>query len=377
MLALAAALLGACEGGGGPLPPTASPAVAPAVALEPALGGRRFDRPIEVGAYPGGRLFVAEQAGLVTVLSPDGAGATTLLDIRDRVDAERGEGLLSVALDPAFEENGHLWAYYFAADASRTVLARFEVAADVADPATELVVLDIPQPGFNQNGGAIRFGPDAMLYLSLGDGSASLDPFQNGQDLGTLLGAVVRIDVRASTASQPYAVPPDNPFVGVEEARPEIWAYGLRNPWRIAFDPLTGALWGGDVQVSTAEEVNRLERGGNYGWNVREGFDCLGGGNACTSEGLIPPVAVYAHEGGRCAVIGGVVYRGSALPDLDGAYLYGDFCSGEIFALDVEGSGTPRRIAEGAGAVSSFGTDAAGAVYVASYDGAIWRLVAR
>ena len=382
-LLLAALTLGcvaliACEDRDRPALPRAAaePAEEPRVALVEAFGGRRFERPIEVAAYPGGRLLVAEQRGVVLVLDPAGSNATTLLDVRDRVDLDKGEGLLSVALDPAFAENGRLWAYYFAAGESVTRLSRFEVREGVADPASELVVLEMAQPGFNQNGGAIRFGPDGMLYLSLGDGSASLDPFRNGQDLGTLLGAVVRIDVRDSSADTPYAVPSDNPFVGVEDARPEIWAFGLRNPWRIAFDPLTGALWGGDVGVSSAEEVNLLERGGNYGWNVREGFGCLGGDDACPSEGFTSPVAAYPHADGRCAVIGGLVYRGDELRGLDGDYLFGDFCSGELFALDAEDPSEPVRIAGGAGAIASFGRGEDGAVYVASYDGVVWRLVA-
>ncbi len=345
--------------------------------LVPAFDGRQFDRPIEVGAYPGGRLFVAEQIGLVTVLRPDGSNATILLDVRDRVDLEKGEGLLSFALDPKFEDNGQVWAYYFAAGVSQSVLARFEVVDGSADPAGELVILRFDQPGFNQNGGAIRFGKDAMLYLSLGDGSASLDPFENGQDLGTLLGSVIRIDVRSSTATQPYLVPSDNPFVDVAGARPEIWAYGFRNPWRIAFDSLTGALWGGDVGASDFEELNLIERGGNYGWNILEGFECLGGRIDCAKDAFSPPAAAYAQEEGRCAVIGGIVHRAGSIADLDGFYLYGDFCTGELFALDVSNSGAPIRVAEGAGPVSSFGIDAEGNVYVASYSGQIWRLEAR
>ncbi|MYE32962.1 MAG: PQQ-dependent sugar dehydrogenase, partial [Chloroflexi bacterium] len=260
-LLLVCALLAACEDG--------EPPPLPIVALEPALGEARFDRPVEVGAYPGERLFVGEQGGLVHVLRADGNDRRVLLDLREHIDVEKGEGLLSVALDPGYERNGYLWAYYFAAgEPPRSVLARFEVVEDAVDPATRLEVLVLPQPGYNQNGGAIRFGPDGMLYLSLGDGSAATDPFENGQNLGTLLGSVVRIDVRDSSPAQPYAVPPDNPFVGVERARDEIWAYGFRNPWRMAFDPEGGALWLGDVGFIDNEEVNRVGRGANHGWNV-------------------------------------------------------------------------------------------------------------
>ena len=267
-LVTALALLVACGSDDPPKLPT--------ITLEPALGGVRFDRPVEVGAYPGGRFFVAEQGGLVHLLRTDGTDRRLLLDLREHIDVERGEGLLSVALDPDFATNGWLWAYYFAAgEPPRSVLGRFEVDGDTADAATGLEVLVLPQPGYNQNGGAIRFGPDGMLYLSLGDGSASTDPFDNGQDLGTLLGAVIRIDVRDSSPAQPYAIPPDNPFVGVEGARGEIWAYGFRNPWRMAFDPEDGTLWAGDVGFIDNEEVNRVGRGANHGWNVLEGFGCL------------------------------------------------------------------------------------------------------
>lgn len=378
-LLVASVLLAACEDG--------EPPPLPAVSLEPALGGERFDRPIEVGAYPGGRFFVAEQHGKVWILRADGSDRRVLLDLRGHIDAALGEGLLSVALDPEFERNGHLWAYYFAAgEPPRSVLARFEVVEDAVDPATRLEVLVLPQPGYNQNGGAIRFGPDGMLYLSLGDGSAATDPFENGQDLGTLLGSVIRIDVRESSAAEPYAVPPDNPFVGVEGARDEIWAYGFRNPWRMSFDPEGGALWLGDVGFIDNEEVNRVGRGANHGWNVAEGFGCLTPTRECDTAGMTPPVTAYGHDAGRCSVTGGVVYRGDAIPALRGVYLFGDFCSGEVFALrpPAEDAEPPAEHTElvvlvaGAGLLVSFGLDVDGEVLVVDYvGGAIWRLTAR
>ena len=361
------------------------PPALPAVTLEPALGGERFDRPVEIGVYPGGRFFVAEQGGLVFVLREDGSDRRVLLDLREHIDVDRGEGLLSVALDPDFATNGWLWAYYFAAgEPPRSVLARFEVAGEAADAASGVEVLVLPQPGFNQNGGAIRFGPDGMLYLSLGDGSASTDPFENGQDLGTLLGSVIRIDVRESSPAQPYAIPPDNPFVGVEGARDELWAYGLRNPWRMAFDPEDGELWLGDVGFIDNEEVNRVGRGANHGWNILEGFGCLTPGAECDPAGMTPPLLVYGHDAGRCSVTGGIVYRGEAIPTLRGVYLFGDFCSGEVFALrppadNVEPLGErtePVVLIAGAGSLVSFGLDDAGEVLVVDHGGAIWRLTA-
>jgi glucose/arabinose dehydrogenase len=310
---------------------------------------------------------------------------TTLLDLRDLADTTRGrEGLLSVALDPEFASNERLWAYYFATGEPRTILARFEVNDDHADAASQVVALEVGQPGGNQNGGAIRFGPDGMLYLGLGDGSASFDPFENGQDRTTLLGSIVRIDVRSSSVEEPHRVPEDNPFVHLDDSQPEIWAYGLRNPWRMAFDAETGELWGGDVMASGPEEINRYEAGGNFGWNEREGFDCLTFPPcAGEAEGLIAPVTAYDHGEFRCAVVGGVVYRGEVLRGLDGWFLFGDFCSGEVLAIDAVVAGAaetppvPQTIAEGAGAVSSFGFDARGEVYITSYNGEVWRLVAR
>ncbi|MCY4455675.1 MAG: PQQ-dependent sugar dehydrogenase [Chloroflexi bacterium] len=350
--------------------------------LKPALGGQVFERPIEVGAYPGGRLFVAEQGGLVHVLRADGSDRRVLLDLREHIDVELGEGLLSVALDPDFGGNGRLWAYYFAAgEPPRSILARFDVLDDTADAASRLEVLVLPQPGYNQNGGAIRFGPDGMLYLGLGDGSASTDPFENGQDLGTLLGSIIRIDVRDSSPAEPYAIPTDNPFVGVKGARGEIWAYGFRNPWRMAFDPEDGSLWVGDVGFIDNEEVNRVERGANHGWNVLEGFGCLTPAIQCDATGMTPPVVAYSHDAGRCSVTGGVVYRGGEMPSFAGNYLFGDFCTGEVFDLlppeyaEPTGERTePSVLTGGAGSLVSFGLDADGEVLLVDYLGAIWRL---
>lgn len=345
------------------------------VKLEPAFGGQGFDRPLEVGAYPGGRMFVAQQPGTVLLLSPDGSVPRTLLDVSEKVEVEFGEGLLSVALDPGFQQNGHLWAYYYTDEPARSILARYEVVDDVADASTELIVLELPQPGSNQNGGAIRFGPrDGMLYLTLGDGSASFDPFENGQDRTTLLGAVIRLDVSESTEGRPYRVPRDNPFTNNREGiAAEIWAWGVRNPWRAAFDPETGKLWGGDVMAGSGEEVNVFERGKNYGWNDQQGFDCLAL-EGC--GGFEDPVAAFDHDDDRCAVTGGVVYRGEAIPALQGLYVFADFCTGDLMALDAD---EPEEImligrVEG-GFVTSFGVDEAGEVYVTSFETGVWKLL--
>jgi len=346
-------------------------------ALELAFGGRSFDRPLEVGAYPGGRMFVAQQPGTVLLLDAEGSEVSTLLDISERVELEPGEGLLSVALDPGFEENGHLWAYYYASEPARSILARYEVNGEVADAASELIVLELEQPGSNQNGGSIRFGPqDGMLYLTLGDGSASFDPFENGQDPTTLLGAILRLDVNDSIPGRPYRVPRDNPFVNNREGiAAEIFAWGVRNPWRASFDPETGKLWGGDVMSGSGEEVNVFEAGKNYGWNDQQGFECVAQ-TGC--EGFEDPVAAFDHDDERCAVTGGVVYRGESIPALQGLYVFADYCTGDLMALDAEDPDEIRLIGrvEG-GFVTSFGLDAAGEVYVTSFETGVWRLVPR
>ena len=367
VLVLAAVVLAAC-GGDEELP---------ALELVPAFGGYQYEAPVEIGAYPDDRMFVAEQAGRVLLVTEEAPEGTVLLDFVEQVDSDFGEGLLSVALDPAFEENGYLWVFYFIEPKpDRTLLSRFTVVDDIADVASELVILEIEQPGFNQNGGAIRFGPDdEMLYLGLGDGSASTDPFKNGQNLGTILGAVIRIDVREATEAEPYTIPEDNPFVRTEGARGEIWAYGLRNPWRMSIDAVSGELWLGDVQVSTSEEVNRVEAGDNLGWPVMEAAGCLRVGSGCAKSGFVLPQATYAHGDGRCAVMGGLVYRGEAIEALNGRYLYGDFCSGEVWALERDGDALPEVIAEIEGRLVTFGVDGDGEVLVAELNqGGIFRL---
>ena len=374
---------------GSPVPVRVAPAVtAPqssrlplAVALQEAFGGLAFNQPVEIGVYPvgpagstGPGAFVAEREGRVLLVHPDGNEAVELLDITDRVSlAASEEGLLSVALDPRFEQNGHLWLYYSVQSAPRrTRLSRF--SADLADlrrvqSDSEFVVMEFEKEFANHNGGSIRFGPDGMLYLGLGDGSAD----RNSQNLGTLLGSIIRIDVRESSEASPYAVPSDNPFVDVPGARPEIWAYGFRNPWRMAFDPATGVLWAADVGRADLEEIDHVVAGGNYGWNRLEGTRCHSPPAGCDRTGTIPPVVEYGHHLG-CSITGGLVYRGKAIPALVGHYLFSDFCRGQLWALPPDG-GDVVQIAASPRAVSSFGTDADGEVYVVTFAGAVLRIV--
>ena len=354
----------------GPMEPVdASPA------LVEAFGGRVFARPIDLVSLDSGRFLVAEQSGGVMRIGADGS-ATTFLDLRERVSrASNEEGLLSLALDPPFADPGHLWLYYSVADGQRTRLSRFSIAGDAAaaDPGSELVILEIPQPFANHNGGAVRFGPDGMLYLGLGDGGAGGDPRGNGQNRSTLLGSIIRIDVQNPSPSAPYAVPADNPFVGQDGVRPEIWAYGVRNPWRMSFDAETGRLWLGDVGQSRFEEIDIVERGANLGWNLVEGGSCFQGD--CDLASFAAPVAVYDHDLG-CSVTGGVVVRRSGLSYLDGAYVYGDFCSGRIWTIDADLPGEPIEILTSPRPISSFAEARDGTVYALTFGGAILRFAA-
>jgi len=346
-------------------PPLATPrASAPRpVSTADAFGGRRFEKPTELGEYPGG-YFVAEQVG--TILRVTSSGATdTILDIRDRVlSAGNEEGLLSVALDPRFDRNGWVWTYYSMANPRRSVLVRYTAGAGgVIDKSSALMVLEQPQPFANHNGGAIRFGPDGLLYLGLGDGGSSGDPRDNAQNLGTLLGKIVRIDVRNSSAGEPYRIPQDNPFVDRAGAKGEVWAYGLRNPWRMAFDRDTGTLWVADVGQNAVEEVNTVRRGQNLGWRIMEGDRCYNPSSGCDRTGLLLPVAAYTHTGGRCSITGGPAYRGVAVPEVSSTYLYADYCSGELWALPLDG-GEPAIVARGLNNATSMATDSAGRLYL-------------
>ena len=246
---------------------------------------------------------------------------------------------------------------------------------DAADATSELVLLEVPQPFSNHNGGMIAFGPDGFLYGGVGDGGSGGDPQGNGQDLGTLLGSILRIDVRGASAGAPYRVPPDNPFVGVDGARDEIWAYGLRNPWRFSFDPATGDLWAADVGQADREEIDLVLPGRNYGWNTMEGTNCFLTAD-CDRTGLEPPVVEYGHGLG-CSVTGGYVYRGAAVPALSGVYVYADFCTGRIWGFrptDLGVSG-PVQLLQAPFQVSSFGTDSLGELYVLGFDGGVYRFV--
>ena len=288
--------------------------------------------------------------------------------------SDRGweEGLLGLALSPHNERR--LFVHYSAANPRRSVVSRFSFSSS-ADPDSELVILEVEQPYPNHNGGQLAFGPDGYLYIGLGDGGSGGDPQRNGQDTSTLLGTILRIDVSDATAEQPYAIPPDNPFAD-GGGRPEIWAYGLRNPWRFSFDRETGDLWAGDVGQNRWEEIDVIQRGGNYGWNAMEGNHCFRPPDNCRQEGMIPPVWEYPLEDDACSVIGGYVYRGAAIPWLTGVYVYGDFCTGQVFGLRYnDGAVAEHKLLADAGLrIASFGQDNDGELYLLSQGEGIFRL---
>ena len=351
-------------------------AALPSLELERVFPALTFERPVFLthAGDGSGLVYVVEQHGVVHRIVPGPPERSEVfLDISARV-SRRGneEGLLGLAFDPAFVENGRFYVYYSAASPRRSVLSRFEMGrGGLSDAASESVLLEVPQPYRNHNGGMIEFGPDGMLYVALGDGGSAGDPRRHGQNLGTLLGTILRVDV-TSEGGAPYVIPSDNPFVGRSGARGEIWAYGLRNAWRFSFDRETGDLWTGDVGQNALEEVDIVRRGGNYGWNEMEGSRCFR--PACDPGAFEPPVAEYGRDMG-CSITGGYVYRGQRLPELQGVYLYADFCSGRIWGLRYDGERVTEQaqLARAEFQVPSFGEDEAGEVYVLGFDGGIYR----
>lgn len=362
--------------------PTALPTFDPArttVRLDEVVGGLNTPVSIANASDGSGRLFVVEKAGRIRIVRNGQLVERPFLDITSRVRSSGYEqGLLGLAFDPAYRQNGRFYVNYIDLSGN-TIIARYTVSGDpdLADPVTESVVLHVNQPYENHNGGEVAFGPDGYLYLGLGDGGSGGDPHGNGQNLNTLLGKILRIDV---SGASDYMVPPSNPFVGQAGKRGEIWAYGLRNPWRFAFDRLTGDLYIGDVGQNLWEEIDFQAAGAaggvNYGWNAMEGMHCYTAG--CQPSLYTLPVAEYSHADGRCSVTGGYVYRGVAQPALYGAYFFADFCNGQTWALQRVGDAWQATPLVRAGVtLSSFGEDEAGEVYVAGHgSGKLYRLVA-
>ena len=394
-----------------PLPPTPAPprsdpaTVAPSLTLVPAPGqspaptspphadvtgfpdpagfewvtiAEGLTRPVDLrhAGDGSGRLFVAEQAGRILILQNGQLQFEPFLDITDRVDDEQNEqGLLGLAFHPDFANNGFFYVNYTKRGGD-TVIARFTASGNVADPNSELRLLEVNQPFPNHNGGALAFGADGYLYIGLGDGGAGGDPLGNGQKLSTLLGKILRIDVNSG---DPYSIPADNPFGD------EVWAYGLRNPWRFTFDSLTGDLWIGDVGQGDYEEVDFVPAGTpggiNFGWSLTEGMHPFGGNRP--PENHWPPVFEYDHADtvSGCSVTGGYVYRGS-MPEWYGIYFYGDYCTGNIWAAlhlvnGAEELFNAERLFELSVTISSFGVDEAGELYIVNHNGSILRLERR
>jgi glucose/arabinose dehydrogenase len=321
------------------------------------------------------RVFVGTQHGVVHVFpnNPKAEKTGIFLDIHDRVvynDNENEEGFLGLAFHPNYKKNGEFFVFYTTRTAKRTnVLSRFRVRKDDpnrADPASEEVLLRITRPYWNHDGGTICFGPDGFLYVALGDGGSANDPHNNGQNLKTLLAKILRIDVDRKDPGKSYAVPKDNPFTGRADALPEIWAYGLRNVWRMAFDCKTGKLWAADVGQNLYEEVDLIVKGGNYGWSVREGLHPFGVNGAGPRKDLIDPIWEYHHDIGK-SLTGGLVYRGRRLPELQGAYVYGDYVTAKIWALWYDEAKkrvvANRPIRDPNVPIMSFGEDEQGEIY--------------
>lgn len=354
------------------------------VALQEVAAGLNF--PLYLTAPPGdtGRLFIAEKGGAIRLVKHGTLEPTPFLDLNGKVSTGAEQGLLGLAFDPAYATNGRFVVHY--TDVSgNTTISLFQVATtnpDSADPASERIILTVDQPFPNHNGGQIVFGPDGKLYIGLGDGGSEGDPGGRGQSLTDLLGDILRVDVSSGTG---YTVPPDNPFVGRTDARPELWSVGLRNPWRFSFDAATGDLYIGDVGQDAWEEIDVATaaqgagRGANFGWNVTEGRHCFANPNCDVSKFTLPLVE-YSHQDG-CSVTGGFVYRGAAIPALQGHYFYADYCQGWVrsFRLQDGMATEPQQwpnLAPG-GNVPSFGQDAAGELYVMNAEGRVFRIVPR
>ena len=386
---LASLLLVACGGGGGGGGGDNSPPSTGAIRLEAAFGGRTFAAPLGLLQAPddSSRWYVVEQGGRVLDFSEaDASPAATFVDITAAVESGGEKGLLGMAFHPRYAANGRVYLSYTHRDTAGKLISRVAAFTTVAagngrreiDPTSEQILLTVTQPFDNHNGGHIVFGPDGYLYIGFGDGGSGGDPQGNAQRLDTLLGKLLRIDVDGAA---PYAIPNDNPFAGgplcsqgsSNAACPEIYAYGLRNPWRWSFDRADGTLWLADVGQGAWEEVDVIERGGNYGWNCREGAHDYSG-TPCPNSDLIEPLSEYGHTDGNISVTGGYVYRGTQPTALLGRYLFADFGSGRIWTAE-SGTLVPRELLHTTANIASFGQSNAGELYIVDLNGALSRIV--
>jgi glucose/arabinose dehydrogenase len=353
--------------------------------LSPAFPTLKFDMPVELTSPldQSNRIFVVEQKGKIMSFpnQADAKSATVFLDIVKKVDSGGEKGLLGLAFHPDYKDNGYFYVNYTRSSPLETIISRFKVSRSntfVADAASEEILLRFLQPYSNHNGGKIAFGKDGYLYISAGDGGSGGDPHNNAQNLNSLLGKILRIDVNKSSGGKKYSIPVDNPFSGnVNGYREEIYAYGLRNPWRFNFDDETGWLWAGDVGQNEIEEIDIVDKGGNYGWRIMEAEECFKSKN-CDKENLILPIWSYRQGAntGR-SVTGGYVCHDKNLKGLEGKYVYGDFVSGNIWALSHLGKKAIKNelVATLSGGLSSFGEDEKKNLYVLAYSsGKVYRL---
>ena len=391
------ALSAACGGGGGgnSTPPPVNttpppPPDAPALAVERAFSNISFNQPVALKQAPGdsGTWYVVEQSGMVRAFANDDATSVSsaFLDITATVNDNFSEaGLLGLAFHPNYPATPYVYVSYTGEPSLTSIVARYELdnTGQALDPASEVVLLQITQPQGNHNGGDLAFGPDGLLYASFGDGGGGGDPGENAQNTGNLLGTIIRVDV---DGAMPYEIPTDNPFAGgplcdqtapTGSDCPEIFAWGLRNPWRMSFDSVAGDLWLGDVGQGDWEEIDRVVLGGNYGWNDREGAHCFDPPTGC-ADTFEEPITEYDHGLGQ-SVTGGYVYRGTAIADLAGWYVFGDFVSGALFAVDADAQPTvtPDEVGDAGFNISAFAEDTDGELYAVDYGaGTLHRLIA-
>jgi glucose/arabinose dehydrogenase len=389
LLALSTVLLECGSSSSSPAPAAPAPPAAPpapsgplVLTLTPFLSGLNSPVDLQNAADGTGRLFVVEQQGQIRIVRNNSLVPTPFLDITSLVDFGGEKGLLGLAFHPAYIQNRRFFVNYdrVSSGQMQTVIAEFQTLAsnpNQADPSSQRILFTVNQPFPNHKGGQLAFGPDGFLYIGLGDGGSAGDPLGNAQNRQVLLGKMLRIDVDHTSPGLQYAIPSDNPFLnGVD--RGEVWAYGLRNPWRFSFDVSSGRLFAADVGQDKFEEIDILQKGGNFGWNIMEGLHCFKPSSGCNMTGLILPITEYDHSQGD-AVIGGYVYRGAAIPRLSGTYLFSDFESGTIWGLTENSSGqwTRSQLIAGGRNISSFGRDEAGELYVLDYSGSLLRITAQ
>lgn len=346
-----------------------------------------IDNPVELTAPHDGsnRIFVLSQKGIIYEFSNSASVSSRniFLDISSKVTSGGEMGLLGLAFDPDYKTNGYFYINYNRRNPSlETVIARYKVSAanaDIADPNSEEILLTYAQPFENHKGGKLAFGNDKMLYIAVGDGGSAGDPHGNGQNKKVLLGKILRIDVSKSGTGTKYAIPQDNPFKGsTDGTREEIYAYGMRNPWRFNIDRTTGMIWAADVGQDKIEEIDIIDKGANYGWNTMEGNECYNG-SGCNKNGLTSPIYTYTHGASGSSITGGYIARDSNLPGLTGRYIYGDYSSGKIWALTSSNKTFVKNDLIGqvpGGSLSSFGEDADSHLYILNYtDGKIYKFI--